>query len=720
MICLENGKTRVKFDETEGKITELRYETRNFLGNAEDIFLVALRDESGRQTVLSTSMFHLKTAKQKDGGFFCIYENDMLEVNVEVRAKDNLQWVLSIVNHTAQVIEWVDYPRILVPDDLHGREQDSQILWGFNEGVLVNDITMREQGFKYREPNYPGEGLMGIFPAIVETQLMAYYNEEAGLYLAAHDRDNHVKGIDFYSKDGGILLQFRHFTGSNFGKDYRIPYPMVMKFFHGDWHIAAELYRMWFEEEKKESFISISENPVLPDWYGESPVIVTYPVRGQYDTDEMKPNKLFPYENIMEHVERLEREFDSRIMVLLMHWEGTAPWAPPFVWPPYGGEEALRRLIEKLHARGDVLGVYCSGIGWTIQSRLVEEYHMQETFEREHLEKVMCVSPEQTLLPSKICTAQRSGYDMCPSVEYTKKVMCGQVEQMVKVGIDYIQLLDQNHGGTSYFCYSREHGHPPVPGRWQVEAMKELLKAVEKHSGKVLFGCESAAAESYIPYLLFSDNRYNLCYHIGKPVPLYAYLYHRYVNNFSGNQVCTGLWFDHQKSPDNILEHIAYSFCAGDLLTVILNEDGKFLFNWGYRDMSFLPDQEAVGTLIRNLNRWRKGRTADYLHTGEMIPPYPVQSGRNLYIGRDGYDRDIEQIHTSAWRSGSLTCGQFLVNYNKKETECTVMLPNDREFTISEADGTKRTLCGGAQSLWIKELSAVLIEWKTEERRTLE
>ena len=305
---------------------------------------------------------------------------------------------------------------------------------------------------------------------------------------------------------------------------------------------------------------------------------------------------------------------------------------------------------------------------------------------------------------------------MCPSMEYTRKAMCGQVEKMTKAGIDYIQLLDQNHGGTSYFCYSRKHGHPPVPGRWQVEAMQELLKAVEKDSGKVLFGCESAAAESYIPYLLFSDNRYNLCYHIGKPVPLYAYLYHRYINNFSGNQVCTGLWFDHQKSPDNILEHIAYSFCAGDMLTVVLNEDGKFLFNWGYRGMSFLPDQEAVGTLIRNLNGWRKGRTGEYLHTGEMIPPYPVQCGKNHYAGRDGHDRDIDKIHTSAWRSEGLTYGQFLVNYNKEETECTVMLPKDREFTLSEAEGTRRRLSGGKQTLRLERLSAVLIEWRQEER----
>ena len=31
---------------------------------------------------------------------------------------------------------------------------------------------------------------------------------------------------------------------------------------------------------------------------------------------------------------------------------------------------SLKKLIDALHERGDVLSVYCSGIGWTINSTL--------------------------------------------------------------------------------------------------------------------------------------------------------------------------------------------------------------------------------------------------------------------------------------------------------------------------------------------------------------
>ena len=89
-------------------------------------------------------------------------------------------------------------------------------------------------------------------------------------------------------------------------------------------------------------------------------------------------------------------------MALPMHWEGTAPWAPPYVWPPFGGEEAFKRFIDKLHEKGNLAGVYCSGIGWTTQSVLVPSYQTKELYEQEHMDEVMCQTPTGDIVQSHI------------------------------------------------------------------------------------------------------------------------------------------------------------------------------------------------------------------------------------------------------------------------------------------------------------------------------
>lgn len=157
--------------------------------------------------------------------------------------------------------------------------------------------------------------------------------------------------------------------------------------------------------------------------------------------------------------------------------------------------------------------------------------------------------------------------------------MSSQVSKIANSGCDYIQYFDQNLGGTSYFCYAKDHGHPPAPGKWQEEAMikifKKLLELDSVKDRKVLIGCEGAAAEPYMPYLSFNDLRFFINYSFGCPVPLYSYIYHEYVNNFMGNQCLVTDVINTDKSPLNLNQRIAYSFCAGDMLAVALSDGGQ-------------------------------------------------------------------------------------------------------------------------------------------------
>lgn len=707
MITLKNNDTTLIFDEENGVISSLIYQNKEYVGVVTPIFTIGMRSQNGTLSKLSIFDYDLVNSTVTDKEFSATYRNGNLTATVSAKLTTEIAWNLTLTKAEGFVYEYVNYPYISTPNDLKDGGGNSKILWGFNEGVLVDNMTMRED-FPYFEPEYPSKGIAGVFPAIVETQFMAYYDDRSGLYFATHDNTNSLKGVNFLRDNGGIKFEFRHFTGANFNEDFTIPYPTVMKFFKGDWRDASEIYKTWFKENSAKDFIKITDNKNLPKWYGESPVIITYPVRGIHDTDVMTPNAHFPYINVMPEVEKYEKLFGSKIMVLLMHWEGTAPWAPPIVWPPYGGEEIFKELVDALHARGDVIGVYCSGLGWTIQSHTDDVYNTIEQFEKENLSEEMCLSPIQDLPYSNICRAQRSGYDLCPTRDFTIKTVTEQVELMAGAGIDYIQLMDQNHGGTSYFCYSKKHNHPPVPGKWQVDAVKNLLRTATKNTGKVLLGCESAAAESYIPELLFSDNRFILNYRIGTPVPCYSYVYHEYLNNFMGNQVCANAFIDRLKTPLCLAERIAYSFIAGDMLTAVLTVDGKIDWSWGKAPKDVLPNQEHIAKLIKNLNYWRQVKP-EYLHSGSMVKPldYDVEILTFEPLDRKDYFY-VPAVHSSAFKANNGKTAQFFANFTEEDKLVKITL--DKPATLVGYDFTK-TLSEGENEFTVPSASAYTLEY---------
>ena len=648
---IKNKSYAITINEECGSISALSFEGKEYLKHELPIFTAAFRKSNGDLWTMNSAQ--MKYSGKKEDEY--LYDSDCFSAFVKILTGDEIQISVSIKNKGNDAVEYIE-TAICVDKEL-GK---NKILWGFNEGVVVDNFKQREKCLGFLEPKYPGMGFMPLFPAVIETQFMAYYDEETGLYMGAHDAGGNLKAIDFIPYKTGIKMYFRFYTGADFGADYKMEFPWVLKPYKGGWHEAADIYREWFSANT--DFVPINENKQLPEWYKESPVVVTYPVRGLHDTDTMTPTKLFPYITGLSQIEKISEAIDSKILVLLMHWEGTAPWAPPYVWPPYGGEKAFKEYVKALHEKGHLIGVYCSGMGYTMKSKLIDDYECSKDFEEKNLAKIMCRSPKEELLKSEICTMQLEGYDMCPTQKFTSDVLIDQTKKMISSGVDYIQLMDQNHGGNSYFCYSKKHGHSPVPGKWQIDAVKKILSAASSGSN-VLLGCESAAGETFIPNLLFSDNRFNCAYSIGEPVPMYAYIYHEYVNNFMGNQVCMDGTFDYEKNPENLLMRMAYSFCAGDMMTIIITDSGKIVWNWGLRNFEVLPDNKKILEFTRQANGFRK-REGKYLNSGKMLKPTDLKLGKNEIIEKSGFKLHVDKLIQSKWLAYDGTWAEFLANYN--------------------------------------------------------
>lgn len=589
------------------------------------------------------------------------YTHKEADIAVSVKAaKEGLLWRIAVQNKTEELIEWVELTSFGVAEKLQDEEGGKgAILFPYNEGCLVTDMRKRASSpFPYIEPDYPSQGKYCIFPNMLSSQFMAYMSDGKGIYLGMHDPERTTKHIDFRYAEGCIKLQMRVFCNADYGESYAMPFDCAMYFFEGDWRDACEIYRDWFYGHLPDGLKKIKDADDLPSWYEQSPVVVAYPVRGKRDTGDMSPNKLFPYTNALPILEEVQTHTESKVMGLLMHWEGTAPWCPPYVWPPYGGEALFAEFLQKAHEKDLLVGVYCSGLGWTQQSNLVAEYNRENDYAQNGLREIMCANSDGEI-KSTICEAQRKGYDLCPAMAESKRLIAEEVGKVVRSGVDYVQVLDQNHGGCGYFCYSDRHGHIPAPGKWQQEETLKLLRGID--CGKVLLGCESSAAEPFLSALKFSDNRYELNYYIGAPIPMYSYIYHEYVNNFMGNQICWML----SKEEYNYTYRVAYSFVAGDMFTAVITEDGEIAHSWcdWIAPKEKMADKTTALTALRNFNAWRQKGGKAFLHCGKAVKPLPIRCGTNEFTDEYGKKVVVDEALTAAYEYEGRKL-QFVANYN--------------------------------------------------------
>ena len=660
-----SSKTSVCVDYQKAQITSITNQSTEFVSGSAPLFTLLLREKSGKVHTLSAREAENVTLTEQGA----VYSGFPLDIQITVSCTsegEQTVWGFSAENSTDMAIERVDYPNLpLKPLVKNGGT--GKLALPYNEGVLIEDAYARDTSpFNRKEVQYPSHGSFYMFPNMMLSQFMAYVSKEGGIYFGAHDIRRGPKYMDYLTKDDGIVLSFGTYTGCDFSENYALDFPIVTTVFDGGWEHAADIYRDWFENHLPENVSKLACRKNLPDWYKDCPLIVAYPVRGLFDTDEMTPNGFFPYTNILPELDSISQAIDGKVMALLMHWEGTAPWAPPYVWPPYGGEETFLTFRDKLHEKNHLLGVYCSGFGWTLHSNLVD-YTCTLSEEDGTLAETMCTAPDGEVYISNICPAQRKGYDLCPTSERGKAIVQKAYAPLFASGIDYVQILDQNHGGGQYLCYSKTHSHPPVPGPWMTENMQSLLSDWNAKAPEMLFGCESAAAEPFIGNLLFSDNRWELGYYLGVPIPMYAYVYHEYVHNFMGNQVACPL----DPETDTLCARLAYSFTAGDCMTVLMLPDGHFLPHWGCRDCTVYPDKEKALTFIKNLMRFYKEEAKSYLLYGRMEKPLPVDCECFCYNTENGKQKQIPKVFTSAWSHNGKTV-QLLVNAADTVQACTV------------------------------------------------
>jgi len=693
---LKSGSSVMKFAAGNRAILSLKANGVELLKKSNQFFTLGFRNAAGDPVLIGSRRFKA-SGDEKQFKFSAHPAFPSIRVTVEIRTENGFYYFRPSVAHREKelILEWIDVPQLTV-------SHQGNLFWPWSEGCLIDDSSLFHKTWPLSPLGFPN-GYPPHYPGRCQMQFMAHYDETGGVYFGAHDLAHTTKGIYFnYEGRGRTRLALQTFCDAE--NHYHSTFEYVIGAFAGDWMSACDLYREWARQDP-----ALPRKRKLPQWLEESPVVMIYPVRGKGDDKgTMEPNEYFPYIKALPTVRHYAAKFKSRILALLMHWEGTAPWAPPYVWPPYGGTELLKDYQDALHAQGHLLGVYGSGTAWT-QTSSITDYSREEQCEREGLRRYMIRGPKGEI-NAKVCNgpknvSQRIGYDLCVAEEWSRETIKREIRKLAQAGIDYAQFFDQNLGGASHLCYSREHCHPPLPGRSQVESMSSLLEEcvqeIRACGSEMILGAEAAAAEPYLKHLPFSDLRYGSAFVYGVPVPAYAYVYHEYVVNFLGNLGDVRFRKEYWKHPELLLYRTAYAFNAGDLLSILLKDRGKIQWGWAIKWAVSPPDQKSIIELVHNLNALRR-QYPQFLYRGRMLRPLVEIKGATCEI--PAFHRVVrrDSFFTSSWQAPDGKKAVFVTNFrmNAQRVKCTV--PPGRAVRI---DGSKR-IYSGAFDLKIPPLRA--------------
>lgn len=557
-------------------------------------------------------------------------------------------WNLELKNGTKLCIGHVQFPVIQVPfDDVENGEL-SHILSSSSDGVLSGPVTpsmaagawggrQRNTPDVWRQNNYPGQW--------TSTQLMAYYNDAGGLYIACDDATGLPKFLGPLIEDDGVTMALGHYPGSCGPGETKLPYHVVLGTFVGDWYRAAEIYRDW---ASKQPFCArkLAERRDIPKWMADSPIGITFPMRGQCDWDgPAKINPEYtPATNALPYLEKLAAKLESPLMPIVFNWERGGPWVQPDAFPPVGGEAAMREFMAHAKENGWSPVIYGDGLSWVTGQKNTNYDGM--SYFRSHGGEAAVVRDWNGSLLKYDLGDWRKGYLACVGTAGGRDMVLGMTRGMAKFDPAVIQQFDQGPGPRA--CYATDHGHPPVPGPWMTGKFNELIRADQQAArsanSAVAMSCEGAPPETYLQDFQIWDARVTNC-------PLYSFLYHEYVNGHEG-------FYTNRVSDETLRISVARALVTGYMMNFTLRDEGRIEYDWDQPWARAVPDQEAILDWAKRANHFRRGIARDYLIYGRMLRPWRISgvTERDFGWGREPL------VSSATWQAQDGRIGVVLAN----------------------------------------------------------
>jgi hypothetical protein len=620
-----------------------------------------------------------------------------VKVCINLPSGSNLSyWYIDIDNKENVIIEKVIFPLIVGVSQISDEQGGDYLVVPSWSGILCKNPSIN---FK------PGRGIGEVYypSGPLNMQFIAYYTSVAnsGLYLADHDPEGtFVKSFTVAnSEDKWLWIRNVHIPEFSPRIKMRLPYPVVIGIFEGDWWDAAQLYRSWALKQKWVAQGRIADRNDVSEWLKKSGISADVFTRF-WERHSFRWNG--PFANVPKIAKAMTKYYEVPYFLWWRGWEKYGfGIAPPDYLPPTEGWESFARAITEAHSYGGRIVVLpvtshfsFNATGW--QEAIV---HAPKKRSGEPYVSAWTIYNNSGLL------TRQAAFLMSPG-EYWADIVSRVVLQLVSYGVDAVQL-DGNPFQPS-LDYSGSEGHVGG-GTWWAESYGRMFSNI-RHAIKLVNPesalCAEWFAEPYIPFIDAANEEVNTglnpigilgdgCYDntLNSYIPLWHAVYHEFQLLYSTITLIDG------RDMRYYLRGLAISLVWGEIPMVDMDPQGT-----GPPDHLNLYDIGMLG-YSRRIAQARATYAYPYLVEGRMlrlprlsgIPMMMIPAVYHIpYTGDDVPSFEWPSVVGSTWQAPDGSIGVVLTNISEKLLNVLLsladLIPTDRSkylaYTVRNGDFT--------------------------------
>jgi hypothetical protein len=597
-----------------------------------------------------------------------------INVNVIIHVPDDSNlatWKIKIENNEDLTLYKVDFPLVSGFTKIGEESEDDFLATPFCGGVLLKD--------PYHTLKNDEEFLPFLYPsAEMSMQFIALYDKNGGLYLSTEDADGNVKGLLLKRVDEEYMeLMCSHYITEEVGKNFLPQYPVIIGFFNGDWHVAAEIYRKWATSQKW-CTMKLSEKDT-PEWF-----VRPTPIH-MLENYSFLNRHVISLDEMPTIVRDLNNTLGFHLVACIFAWENSGSWTGPRYFPPREGEEKFMKAMSHLRKCGNHGFAYISGTVWRIASKRIS-FDDSKKFEETGKEYVSMTEDQRPIII--IQGPVGPGARMCPHTQFWRETVLDNTLECLRLGLDMVQIDEFPDINP---CYNESHGHPLGYGNWigksWLRMLLEIRKEGKRRNSDFVMSIEEPC-EFYIGCVdcyLSRDNMPELFGHYKKlvdrygssleTIPLFTYVYHEYIITFGHENVFL--------NPDKEMVSYYRRALARSFILGKVESGGQF-----FRKGGLVPE---LVEFYKKTSLAESSYAKAYVIYGKMLKPPRINvptitinyfDFNKNYVGFDHESpvRTLREpsILSSAWKSSSNSIGYVFANISDEPVAFNwEILPHD-------------------------------------------